>query len=270
MSLLRQLMRLPLSRGLWSRWPVGSVEKKVFYGIYPYPHYAYGLYWAAYQASRLDIPRITAIEFGVAGGRGLLAMERASVEVERAVGVKIDVIGFDAGSGMPEPEDYRDLPHIWGKGFYQMDVAKLKARLTKSELILGDVRETTSQWLARSGTAPVGFVSFDLDYYSSTKAAFGIFEGDESRTLPRVYCYFDDVATNDLGCMNPYVGELLAIEEYNRDHADRKICRIEQLRLARTQWEKWQDRIYAFHHFSHTLYNKMLIPQDEKLRQLHL
>jgi hypothetical protein len=46
------------------------------------------------------------------------ALERAAKEIERTLGVGIDVVGFDSGEGMPEPTDYRDWPHIWGRGFY--------------------------------------------------------------------------------------------------------------------------------------------------------
>jgi len=71
---------------------------------------------------------------------------------------------------------------------------------------------------ARAARAPLGFVSFDLDYYSSTKAAFALFEGPASAHLPRVYCYFDDVCSNALGCMTEHLGELLAIREFNEAH----------------------------------------------------
>ena len=70
MDLLSHVMRLPYVKGLWARLPVGRVDLKVQYGIYPRPHYAYGVYWAAYLASCIGVPRITAIELGVAGGRG--------------------------------------------------------------------------------------------------------------------------------------------------------------------------------------------------------
>lgn len=270
MNFLSHLMRLPYARGLWSRFPRGSVEQRVKYGIFPYPHYAFGLYWAALQASRLGIARISALEFGVAGGRGLLAMEAAARQIGAHLGVAIDVFGFDSGEGMPAPIDYRDLPHIWGQGFYRMDPAQLRSRLASATLVLGKVEQTVSTWLTAGQHAPLGFVAFDLDYYSSTKAAFGIFEGAQSRHLPRVYCYFDDVACTTLGCMNPYVGELLAIKEFNETHALQKICKIEQLRLERPAWEPWQERIFAFHNFAHSKYNDMLLPQDAAHTQLNL
>ena len=165
--------------------------------------------------------------------------------------------------------DYRDLPHIWGPGFYRMDVEKLRARLTTAELVLGDVATTVEQWLGERH-APIGFVAFDLDYYSSTAAALRILAGNADSHLPRVHCYFDDVTSNDLGCMNPYVGELLAIREFNECRPDRKICRIELLRVHRHRWEKWQDRMFAFHDFSHPLYTRLVIPKGDGARQLPL
>lgn len=266
MSWLNQLLRVPYVHGLWQRFPVGDVRSRVDHGIWQYPNYAYGVYWSAYLAARLNIPRITAIELGVAGGRGLLALERASVEIGRDLGVQIDVVGFDTGGGMPAPLDYRDLPHIWRQGYYKMEPEKLRARLTTAKLVLGDVAETTREFID-SAPAPLAFISFDLDYYSSTKASFRLLEGSAATHLPRVHCYFDDVAANNLGCMNPYVGELLAITEFNEAHTDRKICRFEQLRLARERWELWQDRIYVFHDFAHPQYTAQVIPNEPQHTQ---
>jgi hypothetical protein len=270
MSLLSQFTRLPYVLGLWERFPCGSVQTRVYYGIFPYPHYAYGVYWAAIEAVRLGIDRITVMEFGVAGGRGLLALEYASTLIEGEVGVRIDVVGFDSGAGMPPPLDYRDLPHIWGPGFYLMQADKLRARLTRAQLLLGDVGETLREWLAEGTRAPVGFVAFDLDYYSSTKDALTLFEAPPTDHLPRVYCYFDDVCSNALGCMSEYLGELLAIREFNESHPERKIGKIQQVRVHRPRWEMWHDRMYAFHDFAHPEYNTMLIPETVRDRQLPL
>ena len=263
MALLRHLTRLPYVLGLWERFPIGSVHTRVNYGVFPYAQYAFGVYWAAVLAARLKIPRISVIELGVAGGRGLVALERASAEIEKALGVGIDVVGFDTGKGMPAAADYRDLPHIWGPGFYKMDAEKLRARLTRAELILGDVGATTTEWMRRPNRAPIGFVAFDLDYYSSTKAAFALFEGLSSAHLPRVMCYFDDVSALPLGCMNEYVGELLAMREFNESHPDRKVAKIEQLRVHRPRSEVWQDSMYAFHDFAHPAYNTLVIPTEQ-------
>jgi hypothetical protein len=263
-------MRLPYLHGLWERFPIGDVPTKVYWGLYPYPYYAYGVYWSAFLAKQLEIPRITTIEFGVSGGRGLLALENAATEIEKALGVGIDVVGFDSGEGMPEPVDYRDMPHIWGRGFYQMDHAKLAARLLKARLVIGDVRETVPKEARSAQLAPLGFVAFDLDYYSSTKAAFAVFEDDGPMHLPRVHCYFDDVATNDLGCMNEYVGELRAIREFNAAHPSRKISKFELLRLSRPKWEHWQEKMYVMHDFAHPQYATQVIPLEPRHTQRHL
>lgn len=267
MSFVDQLMRLPYVHGLWMRVPVGSVATKVYQGLYPYPYYAYGVYWSAMLAKRLDVPRITAIEFGVAGGRGLLALEKVSAEIAQSLGVAIDVVGFDSGEGMPAPTDYRDLPHIWQGGFYKMDQAKLQARLSTARLVIGDVRQSLAEQVRAGKLAPVGFVAFDLDYYSSTSAALSVFAEDGPGHLPRVHCYFDDVATNDLGCMSEHVGELLAIREFNEAHATRKVSKFELLRLSRPRWEHWQEKIYVMHDFAHPQYTIPVIGTDIKHTQ---
>ena len=46
----------------------------------------------------------------------------------------------------------------------------LQARLGNAGLVLGDIAKTGADFLA-SAPPPIGFVSFDLDYYSSTVAA---------------------------------------------------------------------------------------------------
>jgi len=259
MNLLHQLTRLPYIKGLWSRFPVGPIETRVHYGIFPRPHYAYGVYWSAYLASCLGHSRMTAVELGVAGGRGLLVLEETCAEIGKHLGVKIDVIGFDSGEGMPPPLDYRDLPHIWNAGFYKMDRESLEAKLRSAKLVIGDVSVSVKDWLRDSIESPLGFIAFDLDYYSSTKAAMALFEGAEATHLPRVHCYFDDLAANNLGCINRYVGEYLAIDEFNAAHLDRKVCPIEQLRTNRPFWENWQERMYAFHDFAHSRYTDVVV-----------
>jgi hypothetical protein len=267
MSLVDQVLRLPFMHGLWMRVPIAGVPTKVYQGLYPYPQYAYGVYWSAVLASRLNVPRITAIEFGVAGGRGLLALEKVSAEIGRSLGVDIDVVGFDSGEGMPSAVDYRDLPHIWSRGFYKMDAGKLRARLSTARLVLGDVRQTIAEEVRSGRLAPLGFVSFDLDYYSSTKAALDIFAAGGPGHLPRVHCYFDDVAANDLGCMSEHVGELLAIREFNEAHGSRKIGKFEHLRLSRPRWEHWQEKIYVMHDFAHPQYTTSVIAPNVKHTQ---
>ena len=100
--ILARLAQVPGVRSLWNRFPVGSVELRVRHGIFPRPHYAYGVFSAAQLAKSLGLPGISVVEFGVAGGRGLRALEKISALVEQDTGVRINVVGFDSGTGMPD------------------------------------------------------------------------------------------------------------------------------------------------------------------------
>lgn len=99
--------------------------------------------------------QFTAIEFGVAGGNGLVAMEQYAMAVERRWGISIQVVGFDHSTGLPRPTDPRDCPFAFRGGEFRMDEAKLRARLRRAELRLGDVAETVRVFAAES-FAPVG------------------------------------------------------------------------------------------------------------------
>jgi hypothetical protein len=267
-QLLRRITALPGVRSLWRRFPVGSVELRTRFGIWSRPNYAYGVFHAANQAKLLGLAGITVIEFGVAGGSGLVSLQSIAREMAGYFGIEISVWGFDSGSGMPPATDYRDLPHVWGGGFYRMDESKLKPLLhPETRLVIGDVKETLS--LLRAAKHPIGFVSFDLDYYSSTKAAFNAFELHPSTRLPRVYCYFDDIFWPEYACHNPWTGELCAIREFNEAHDKMKISPLNMLRRMRPHAEYWNEQIYVLHDFQHELYAVNLTPK-EKDRQLPL
>ena len=140
------------------------------------PNYAYIIFRAADLARRLGLSRISILEFGVAGGRGLLNMEMHAERVAALTGISVDVYGFDTGEGLPPPVDYRDLPYIWQEAHFKMDQAALKAQLRKAKLVLGNVSDTVTSFAASFDPAPIGAISFDLDYYSSTVDAFRIFD----------------------------------------------------------------------------------------------
>jgi hypothetical protein len=213
------------------------------------------------------LPGITACEFGVAGGDGLLALEQIAIEVGRFWSIKVDTYGFDAGCGMPAPRDYRDLPHVWSEGFYAMDQTKLRSRLSRAVLILGDVAETAPRFAPRH---PLGFIAFDLDYYSSTKAALRVFEGPPESRLPRVFCYFDDTIWPERACHNEYVGELCAIREFNEEHAAMKLCPPHLLTANFPHPAIWHHQIYVLHDFDHALYCVNVTPNTAAHRQLVL
>jgi hypothetical protein len=228
------------------------------------PNYAYGIYSAADLAKKLGLPAISVIEFGVAGGRGLLAMEDIARKISAHMEVGISTFGFDSGQGMPEPQDYRDIPHVWGGGFFSMDESALRSRLHEAELILGKLEVTIPEFLSRNAP-PIGFISFDMDYYSSTMQAFRVFEGESATRLPRIYCYFDEIFDPEICCHNEYVGELAAIKDFNSSSADQKVCPLNLLRNTRANPAAWNDQIYVMHDFAHRLYCAPLYSQTKEL-----
>jgi hypothetical protein len=247
---------------------LGSYQNRVRIGAVPRPQYAFCVFHAALLAKRLGYRRISAIEFGVAGGNGLLALEYHAREVSRCLGVDVEVYGFDTGSGLPRPSDYRDMPYIWCKAFFEMNVQQLKSRLTLAKLVLGDVAATVPTFIERFNPAPIGAVMIDVDYYSSTVAALKLFEIGDNSLLPRIYCYFDDVIFDPISAFNDYTGERLAIREFNDSNIDRKIA----LPYINGYIDEWIQQIWVFHSFTHSRYNDFVradeasqLPLSERL-----
>jgi hypothetical protein len=237
-------------------------------GIDARPQYLWPVLHAAHSAAALGIPAIAALEFGVAGGNGLLALERAAAAATELSGTRIEIFGFDTGSGMPAPRDHRDAPWLVEESYFDMDEDALRARLTTARLVLGDVGETVPEW-QRSDHPTIGFVSFDVDYYSSTVQALRVLEGDPERLLPRVPCYFDDLF--GFG-WSDFVGERAAIDEFNAASADRKIAKIHGLRyeLAPHEFQlDWHEKLYVIHVFDHPRYAQLETPLDQRWMQAH-
>ena len=137
------------------RLPGLPVSLKLELDLYDRPAYAFGIAQAAREAKALGIESIVVVELGVASGRGLLAMEEIARDISRATGVKIGVVGFDTGRGLPPPTDYRDLPYLYSGGFYPMDSDALRRRIGTAELVIGEVRETVPDFL-RGDRPPIG------------------------------------------------------------------------------------------------------------------
>jgi hypothetical protein len=219
------------------------------------PYYVWGVLQGAHLGKALEIARVSVIEFGVAGGNGLVSLERIAEKVESILEIGIDVYGFDTAGGLPEPLDYRDCPNLWSAGYFPMDKKQLQRRLRRAQLILGLIDDTAPKFI-ESNPSPVAFVSFDMDYYSSTMQAFKLLEAQQSLLLPRIYCYFDDI----LGfTYSEFNGERLAISEFNAAHSMRKISPIYGLRhfLPKPHADSWWPEVfYMAHAFDHELYNR--------------
>jgi hypothetical protein len=245
-------------RTLLKKWPVGSFEFRLSFEAFDYPWYAIGIYEAAQLAIQLGLPAISVLEFGVAQGDGLAAMERIAFELRSLLKIKIQIFGFDSGEGLPLHTDYRDLPYAWRRGLYKMDVDAVKRRLPTARLILGDVTTTVPQFLQAGGFPPIGFVSFDLDYYTSTRQAMQIFSGPDITCLPRVLTYFDDIMSGDQQYSCEDVGELLAIREFNQSAKCHRIRPINGWKRGLLLNSEWADAMLAYHRFDHARYDEYI------------
>jgi hypothetical protein len=218
------------------------------------PAYTWGVIQAAALGKALNYPRISVIEFGVAGGRGLIALEAIAERISNLFGIGIDVYGFDTGEGLPNVSDLRDLPNLYSNGHYKMEVDQLKAKLKSARLILGPINDTIENFL-ESKPAPVAFVSVDVDLYTSTMDALRVFDTDESFLLPRVQIYLDDIIGLTFGDHN---GERAAVNDFNVAHETRKISPIYGLRFHLPYPLKnmtWSEQMYLAHVFDHPLYS---------------
>ena len=249
-------LRRKLLISLLKRVPFLSYPTRVKYEAVDRPYYAYPLWHAARLAKGLGHDSVSVIEFGVAWGRGLLCLERHAREVEKHLGIRVEVYGFDTGEGLPPPENYRDIPYYWTESMFKMDRAALERRLTKAKLVFGNVSETVAQFAKDHNPAPIGAVIIDLDYYSSTRDAFRLMDFCRERMLPRAYFFFDDIIGDDTVLMNPYVGEELAVNEFNQTHPHQKITEVRYLTRG-PGVDIWRQQMYAYHDFAHPDYTRV-------------
>lgn len=260
-----------------------------------YPWYSFGLASACREAKALGLDKISALEFGVAGGNGLMALSAAAKQCTIEFGIEVHVLGFDSGLGMPNHQGFVDAPYLWKQGDFRMDAEALRDTMPKStNVIIGDVSDSVRLYLSKAEhesisnvsnghevseieekpssprtllrseerfdtSAPIAFVSFDLDYYSSTKAALQIFRG--APCLPRVWTYFDD-----LDFISRQTGEWLAIDEFNSEMKGERF--ISEVALSMPSWVNWGHRMRILHNYNHAMYNKPL-NGDQQLPLAH-
>ena len=95
-----------------------SARTRALWDLSKRPAYLVGVLAAAEQALAQGVSAISVIEFGVAGGEGLIALQNEAAAVESETGVEIKVYGFDMGPhGLPRfIGDYRDHPDAWQAG----------------------------------------------------------------------------------------------------------------------------------------------------------
>jgi hypothetical protein len=247
-------LRIIFAREVVKRFKLLSYQDRVAIGATNRPHYAYCIFQAARLAEALRYPKISIIEFGCGGGNGLIIAENHIAEVEKIFNVKLELYGFDVGSGLPSPIDYRDNPHYFKAGLYKMDELALKNELKRAKLVIGDIAVTASNFFKEYNAAPVGCIFHDMDFYSSTSESLKLLDAGSAHFLPRVFMYFDDIVGDDTWLCSEFTGERLAIEEYNEQHSMQKICpNYFLLEARRIPW--FSSMIRIFHDFSHPNYN---------------
>ncbi|MBF6568119.1 MAG: hypothetical protein IVW54_04490 [Candidatus Binataceae bacterium] len=132
-----------------------------------------------------------------------------------------------------------------------MDQSKLRQRIgTRADLIIGDAKENLAA-LNFDGR-PLGAVMFDLDYYTSTRDALPVLTGNH--TLPRMWCYLDDIDGYPENCYVDAIGVRAAVSDFNRQSSDNQVSRVYCFQGLAP--EEWHARIYACHRLAHPDYNR--------------
>ena len=173
-------------------------------------------------------------------------------EISQLLGIAVNSYGFDSGAGLPRPTDARDLPNLYEFGDYRMDEAALRARLTEATLHLGPINETLPGFLQEL-EFPIGFISIDVDLYSSTVDAFSLLDAPDDRIFRRVYLYEDSLGLT----FSDFNGERLALQSIAAAGEGRKTDLIHGLQFD-LPWPlsaaKWPHMMYMLHCFEHEHY----------------
>jgi hypothetical protein len=259
-------LRTIILRKFLRRWPIGSYEARLRAQAVERPDYAWCVYFAALEAKALGQKAMSVVEFGVAGGNGLVCLCEHKKAIERALGIDILVVGFDSGSGLPASSDPRDILYCWPEGSFAMNRAALEKRIDgRAQLVFGDVSETVTAWQPDS-QAPLGAVMFDLDYYSSTASALLVLT--KENVLPRVWCYFDNLCAGPEEAVIDIVGERAAISEFNLSPDRKKLN--DKVSLAHCfkgfQPQPWHQHIYVYHRINHPNYNVRITGNRDQLQ----
>ena len=219
-------------------------------------HYALALLHGVLQAEHCGYNKITAIEFGVGEGGGFVALVNAAEYLRRACNIEIEVYGFDTCAGLPEIQGYKDHPEVWSAGqFVTPNPQHLINQLPEwAHLIIGNISETIPEFISNfpQTNSKIGFISVDVDLYSSTVPTLTIFEMEPELYVPAVPIYFDDV--NWLITYSQFAGEALAINEFNARNDLRKIEQKENFKI---------ENFHVCHIFDHPVRTgkvKPLIP----------
>ena len=233
------------------------------------PHYESILYEGCLEAKKLGINKVSVIELGVAGGAGIISLEKYKKKIQKVLDINIDIYGFDTGSGLPKIETDEDLPFLWRSGLYKIDKGALEKKIN-SKIFYGDVKNTLDDFI-KINKHNICCIFFDLDLYTSTINFLNQIPKIKNHLLPRVLCYFDDVYVFE-NYINQFNGVFKAIDEFNKNFSEFKLgYSVDHFKdfkfpLAKTS-------IYTLHCFKNHLYKKYIgtnIESDLSLGSKHM
>jgi hypothetical protein len=220
------------------------------------PHYETLIFESAKNAIKLGYKEINVIELGVAGGDGIRALVKYKIKIEKVLDIKIKVIGFDTGSGLPSTTSKEDLPFFWKSGDYtNQNLGELENENECVKIYEGNIQTTLDKFISENKTK-IGLIIFDLDLYSSTKIFLNQITKFSKLNLlmPRVFCYFDDLFVADY-CLDDMNGEPLAISEFNNQSNELKLGKtLDHINDFKFPLAKGQ--IYTLHDYNNQDYNK--------------
>ena len=125
-------------------------------------HYAHCVAVAVLEGIICGSQSISIAEFGIAKGAGLLDLCKAAKFFREEFEYDIRVLGFDNGTGLPAPVDYRDHPEMWVKGQFGLhhDIEPLRQQLPDfARLVIEDVGDTVVRRPSRFGGSSIGIRS---------------------------------------------------------------------------------------------------------------
>ena len=222
------------------------------------PHYETLIYETSKNAIKLGHNEINIIELGVAGGDGIRTLVKYKKKIENILKIKINIIGFDTGTGLPETNYKQDLPFFWKKGDYtNQNLNKLEKDFTNVKIYQGNISSTLEEFINQN-KKKIGLIIFDLDLYSSTKSFLNKIPelSKENLLLPRTFCYFDDLFLADY-CLDDTNGEPLAISEFNINFKEFKLGKsFDHINDFKFPLAKGQ--IYTLHDLNNLDYEKYI------------
>lgn len=222
------------------------------------PHYECILYEACLEAKKLGIDKVSVLELGVAGGNGIISLEKYKKRIQKILDMSIDIYGFDYGTGLPKTEMYEDLPFVWREGQYASNKEELEKKIS-SKIFYGDVKDTIDGLLELK-INKICCIIIDVDLYSSTINFLNQIPKIKDYLLPRVYCYFDDLYFENH--VTHFNGELKAIAEFNENFSDFKLG-VPIDSIKNFKFPLANGLLYSLHSFKNELYNNYIGMHDE-------